>query len=182
MVPGERITTLNGKYKNRPDWESRQDALRRCTVNWKTTSRKVWKVDINFKIILDTICTIAYMNCYQAAQASLNRDEKTFTVNLEADADDGDRSQLNRKSLDIIAEDSQYDRLSRNFRFMDNVISFKPNPYEHLNKFTITFNTVASLYTNHVGRFIPQMARQYVSIPFKNARMTKNSFKATILQ
>lgn len=61
--------------------------------------RKLSKVDIKFKLILDTIGTMVYINCGQVGQDLFTRAEKNGSLNLEGADEDVNRSNLIGKIL-----------------------------------------------------------------------------------
>lgn len=185
MGPQGVIPNSNGNTNNAPRYDTgKTDKLRyRDAVSkWTTMIRKLSKVDNKFKGILDTVGILIYMNCDQPAQDLLTRAEKNGSLNLEGDDEDEDRKILVNKILDIIAEDTSHDRVSREVKLMEDLISCERKPEEELHDFIIRFNTAVSMYTNHIGRCSPQMTRQCVSLLFKNAKLSNDSFNAAILQ
>lgn len=176
MGPEGVLSTSNCNTNNAPRFETGKtdklryrDALHKCS----TMIRKLAKVDRKFNGILDTIGIMIYMSCDQSAQDVLTRAEKNGTLNLERDDKHDDRSQLINKNLDIIAEDSQHDRITREIKLMKELIEYERKPDEKISSFIIGFNTVVSLYTNNIGTFSSKMTIQCVSLLFKNQQTCK---------
>lgn len=162
MGPAEVIPTSTWYTNKVPRFcTGKTDELlyRDAIVKWSTMIRKVSKVDNKFKGILDSLGIMVYMSCDEAAQDLLTRTEKNGSLNQEGDEEDAYRTVLVDKILNIITEDSQHDRVSREVKLMVNLIRCERKPEESLEQFIIKFNNAVSLYYNHIGRFSPQMTR-----------------------
>lgn len=88
---------------------------------WVSIFRFLCKTVENYEIILANVGIMMYMSCDDAAKDLLNSTEKKRTINLEGFEKDRDLGQLVEQVLDIITEDSEYDKRIREVELIENL-------------------------------------------------------------